>query len=396
MIDTLLVACNYLFAVGMPVTHIAGYAAVFAGLCLSWKYLKELRDEPLFLWLLVFVFYATLRSLFSGEPQIGFTATFGYFAHWLLPFLLGFCLKERNAVKRSFWLFYWMFVVIAVLSVLAYFGLSIREIVPRVFFAHEGLLKGLRSHIAFGAVCVVMSFISLGQGMLRDDLPRQKRTLFFMVALLFTGALFLTGSRSYYIAAAVTYPAVGIYWAVRTGQWRWLAAGVAGIACIVTLLYFCTPFLRSRIQHTGPKDNNVVERVVLYRVALWEVRDNPLFGWGPGQGIRQTKYFDRLPERRDVQKHPHLHNFYLNLAADFGLIGLVLFGGMIYLILRSAWDIGLHDPEPFFRAFGFAVFWGFLGVLVGDCFDTLLRGPGTAMEVFWLAGLVLGRSRELR
>jgi O-antigen ligase len=396
MIDTLLVACNYLFAVGMPVTHIAGYAAVFAGLCLFWKYLKELRDEPLFLWLLVFVFYATVRSLFSGEPQIGFAATFGYFAHWLLPFILGFCLKENRTVKRLFWVSYGTFVVIAVLAVLAYFGLFTDQLIPGVYFAREGLLKGLRSHIAFGAACIVMSFISLGQGLLRTDLARQKRALFILLSLFFTGAIFLTGSRSYYIAAAVTYPALGIYWAVRTGQWRWLVSGAAGMACIVVLLYFYTPFLRNRIQHTGPQDNNVIERMTLYRVAFWEVRDNPLFGWGPGQGIRQTKYFDQLAARRDVQKHPTLHNFYLNLAADLGLTGLALLIIILYLILGRAWRTARHDPDPFLRAFGFALFWGFLGVLVGDCFDTLLRGPHTAMELFWLTGLLFGQSKERR
>jgi O-antigen ligase len=156
------------------------------------------------------------------------------------------------------------------------------------------------------------------------------------------------------------------------------------------LLYAALPGLQQRISHTGPRDNNVRERVALYQVAVWEIGTRPLTGFGPGQGIRQKQFFERLPEKqRTVQRHPHLHSFHLNLAADMGLTGTVLFTGILIVLLLGLKKVSVVS-SGFERMLATGLIWGFAGVLIGDCFDTLLRGPGVAMELFWLAGLALG------
>ena len=54
----------------------------------------------------------------------------------------------------------------------------------------------------------------------------------------------------------------------------------------------------------------------------------PLFGFGPGQGIKQKEFFEKLPEgeRYFPNRHPALHLFYLNLAAD------LVWRGSLYLL----------------------------------------------------------------
>lgn len=386
-------ALNYIFAVSIPFSHIGGYVAAGLGMFLVAKFWNELRREKLVLFIAVFLCYGTLRNLFSGEPSIGYGVMFGYFAHWLLPFMLGYGLTNNTAFRRSFWLFYGTFVVIIALSILAFFG-YFYPFVAGACLTEQGLLKGLRSHISLGSICLLLSFMSTGQLVYRQDLRPRTRTLMAVATLFFLGALFLTGSRGYYIAAFLSYTGFAVYYLLQTRRWKLFFAAAASTAVCITILFFASPTLRARIHNTNAGDNNVVERISLYRVAVAEIKARPVTGFGPGQGIRQKEFFNILPEeRRDVQRHPHLHCFYLNFAADFGLAGALL---LVLIMGQALCDIRRlsFSADDFTRAFAAGFFWAFIGVLIGDSFDTLLRGPGTAMEYFWLAGLLLGRKRD--
>jgi hypothetical protein len=110
--------------------------------------------------------------------------------------------------------------------------------------------------------------------------------------------------------------------------------------------------------------------------------------------VLQSAYYDRLPaEMQAVRKHNHLHSFYLNFCADFGLTGGAILFIIVLSLLTKLWRAGLSG-RGFPSALAFGVFWGAAGILAGDCFDTLLRGPATAMELFWLIGLTCGINRE--
>ena len=89
---------------------------------------------------------------------------------------------------------------------------------------------------------------------------------------------------------------------------------------------------------------------------------------------------------------PHLHSFYLNLAADFGLTGLVIF-----FVITFAWLKKIHRcftvGAGINRVVAFGLFWGVIGILAGDMMDTFLRGPRVGMDLFWLTGLLFGSTK---
>jgi len=204
----------------------------------------------------------------------------------------------------------------------------------------------------------------------------------------------LTGSRGYYISAAIVFSLFAVIWSVRNKKIQYLVVFAVAVSLCAVLLYKFNPEVKHRITRTGSSDNNITERLYLYKVALSEIKDRPLFGCGPGQGIRQKAYFETLPENmRNLGRHPALHSFYLNLTADFGLAGLLIFIIIIALIFKRLLTI-LHLSDNPANVFAFGLFWGLIGLLIGDCFDTILRGPGVAMEFFWALGIVFRLSNE--
>src|SRR3989339_1863779 len=329
---------NLLLGVSIHFTHITGYVLGGIAVLLSWFYFRKLKEEKFLIYLGVFIIYGLIRAVFSTEPAIAYNTVFAYFSHWVIPFILGYIVSSEIAFRRTFWTYYTAFFVLVAFSVLAYFGLFFQKIGPDLYLAREGLLKGLNSHIGLAGLCLMFSFFALGQALYADNLSVSKKRFFILSVFFFLGALFLTGSRGYYLSAIFVYSVFGVSVLVAAGK---RAAGllifsIIGAACLVSALYFLAPGIEERINHTDLNDNNVQERLVIYGVALREIKARPLFGFGPGLGIKQKEFFDHVPEeRQNVKTFPHLHSFYLNLAADFGLTGLAIFSVIAFTWLKK-------------------------------------------------------------
>lgn len=387
---TIISFLNMLFAATIPVTHISGYAAGVGALVVAWPYRRPLLAEPAVAALGLMIVYSAVRTIVSSEPAVGWGAVYGYIAHWVLPLLLGYLAGRAvpALMPRLITVLSAGFMALFAVTFTAYLGLMPGIVtIPGLgefVFVESGLFKGLHSHIALAALCLILIFV-------HAHLWVENRRPFSLAVIgVCVVVLVLTGSRGYYIAAIVSGAAFALWHAVTRRKYKQLFAGIGLAAAVAVLAYAAVPTLRARIHGAGPQDNNVRERLALYSVAVSEIKDRPLTGFGPGQGIRQSAYFARLePDMRGVGRHPHLHSFYLNLLADTGFIGCMLFAAIIVTLLRRLWRAGAGGPS-YAATLGRGLFWAFIGVLVGDCFDTLLLGPRVAMELFWLAGLAMG------
>ena len=80
------------------------------------------------------------------------------------------------------------------------------------------------------------------------------------------------------------------------------------------------------------------------RLPYWEagaamVRAEPAFGIGIGRFYRQIWAFS---PRQEALRQPqeNAHNYYLQVAAELGLAGLVAFLALLGAVLRAAWRAG--------------------------------------------------------
>lgn len=105
---------------------------------------------------------------------------------------------------------------------------------------------------------------------------------------------------------------------------------------------------------------------------------NPEFRWMPGRGV--------VPRQ--------LHNMYLEVATETGLLGFACFGGMLFLALRSLNRARHRGSSRETRVFGEALHFAFVGLLLASLFV-----PNEYNKYVWIftgLGVALGRiaSRE--
>ena len=105
----------------------------------------------------------------------------------------------------------------------------------------------------------------------------------------------------------------------------------------------------------------------------WEIfKENPILGVGLGNEVfyaKKSGLFERLGLKQELQKQP-IHNMYLLILSELGLIGLILFLMFIFLTLKNIlkrmesviWltllGLGLFDHFLWTIPVGQVMFWG--------------------------------------
>jgi O-antigen ligase len=185
-------------------------------------------------------------------------------------------------------------------------------------------IPGPFSHYqTFAGVLLVGFFLVLGR------IVSSRRASWHWLALAtIVWTLFLTLTRGSWVAAAVTVTA---YVLVRARRYftAYLAAAVLATALVVVLV----PATGERIRSIADvRDSSNYDRLCMLRAGLDMVAERPLFGLGPGM----------VEERYPIYRHPtaprftvpHLHNAFLQLAAERGLTSLAAY---LWLMAAGGW-----------------------------------------------------------
>jgi putative inorganic carbon (HCO3(-)) transporter len=230
------------------------------------------------------------------------------------------------------------------------------------------------------------------------------RVAAFIVGVFALVAVWLTASRGGLVALAAAIMAA----VVLSGRWRALVLVVASMFAAVTVFYFAA-FAPQNIRDRVTSPSQGQERIKEGRTTIWQVawrafEDNPVKGVGAGNfPVVSGQYLLRpgVLARTDeiIGETPKVvHNIYLEVAAELGLIGLGLFiwilGFAIWSMLAAARSFA-RAGDGRLQAVAICISVGVIGILAADVFISdqyskelwLLMGLGPAM-------LHMARDRE--
>ena len=326
----------------------------FVALCICWLFrfranwenIKPLHKVPLLLSLYLFVAYECTSLFWSNEFTIGIENVISM-RHCFLPVLLW---PVMNQWKKIVWsiVFGVLFLnlsqsVETVEWILK--GKPIQSMRTSGYFGGHPPTAGLWS--AISSICIVYLFIN-AKGRIR----------YFLVtafALSLLGVILSSGRANLVGLSLATGVAIVIFFCkgVNFKKLFCYAASIALTFLLILQIPYVGTFFNYRINQVKANYEDFVEKgdptsSVGVRLVWWEssiraFNAQPLFGIGQGSmpvwlsKDDALKKYRRINQKwyRNVKSASHIHNTYLSILAEGGLVGILLLLSTISLLIKS-------------------------------------------------------------
>jgi putative inorganic carbon (HCO3(-)) transporter len=230
--------------------------------------------------------------------------------------------------------------------------------------------------------------------------PGHFRYVALFAVVCISAGVALSLSRGSWLGLVLAIGAMALAWGPRT---RRLVAPTAAALVLVGMLGVLgalPPALADRVtsitnnfgifdaRDVRPTAENfaVVERMAHWQ-AGWEMfLDHPIFGVGPGN---YPAVYDRYAIPGWRESLGHAHNYYINMAAEAGLAGLIALLVVLALAYRATLRQIRRATEPFRRALAIGLLGSLVVLSVHNMFDNLLV-HGVGIQIGMLLGLIGG------
>jgi O-antigen ligase len=299
-----------------------------------------------YLWQLVGIFY-------SPDKSVGWYYLFSRLSLFLFPLVL--LIPVEKIVKNGLLLLR-LFALSTTFFILSCFGFAFYESISLlngklIFLPHlpgEWWMNyfyssqfSINQHPSYLALYVILSVFIALEAWFDLTLKTTRRIFWLLGASLLVVSVHFLSSRSGITVLILLLPA---YLLIKL--YRKLKFLIIGIIIIVTLLFvFLTVKTNIRLNdlYHGVRSGAIKkmalkdERIVIWNAALNPVRENLILGVGTGGvDLVMSKEYLKIGAKELLKGRYNIHNQYLEILLENGLIGLILFLAMIgYMIYIS-------------------------------------------------------------
>ncbi|HEX4809443.1 MAG TPA: O-antigen ligase family protein [Bryobacteraceae bacterium] len=331
--DRVLLAVAILAAGLIQVSIAASQIFLGMGVALFLIFRRKLPFPRIWIPLLLFFIWTLLADALCPDPLGGYPQIKKFFVFLFIPLMYGVFRQQFNKV------YYLMIAWTVAASASGLLGLV--QFVSKYEMArHTGQdfyvmyvgrrITGFESHwMTFGALQLSVLSLLLAQWFFSNR--RMPGWAYSSVAIL-SAAILLGWTRSIWLA---TVPAI-LYLV-----WFWRPKMTLAFPVLAVIVFFVAPAgtrarLTSLVAPHGDTDSNR-HRVVTFLTGVEMVKAHPWFGIGPEEIKRNFDAYVPADIRRPlpVGYYGHLHNIYVQYAAERGLPGLFL---ILWFIGQTVWD----------------------------------------------------------
>jgi len=333
---------------------------------------RRVRFGPMGGLLTLYLFSVIISLFFTKNLFLGWYVFVIQIQLFAFLFLSTNFIDTPNMLFRTVWVYLLASTISASMAVFQRLGLIAYASVKM-----EGRSSGAESDPNYFALSLGMAlFLALGMT-LASKRKFAKFCVLGICALSGVGML-LSVSRG----AVVAFGATLIYILVKARRWN-----IALLALVVAGLL--VPFVPQELYHRlSPEfisqDGSAMYRFYAAKAAIQIWTKSPLIG--AGQGSFMSLVTDYLPvwlrSARQV-----VHNTYLEVLAEEGLLGIVGFGGALVLGFRTLWRTraaALRAGKPEIANLTYGVELAFFMLLIGDIF----LSSQTEKQVWLMFGII--------
>jgi hypothetical protein len=209
----------------------------------------------------------------------------------------------------------------------------------------------------------------LSLGLLVWEKRLRYMALLWMAILVFLLAIVMTYSRAVVVCLALS----GVHFAFKYGMARRgfrivAVAAVIGVCLLPLIPENYGERLMSLINEDVHTDSSLQRRWSYHVIGLHLLENNPLMGVGPGNFQQEYMSESFRYETDTFQGGRLLHNLYLSIAAQSGLITLIAFVFLGVTTLRSLWRMQGSRYEPGIQRISVMLEMGLVSFLLNSFF----------------------------
>lgn len=334
--------------------------------------------------MLLFLAWGAVTTFFSASPARSILELMRISSFFLLFILVFNSLETKAEIRKLIGVWFLVFGAVALYGIWQHFGQGVVRIYS-VFSNPNGL----------GEFCFITAPLVVSLGIYEEKGRRKSFYCLLFCLLLLT--LFLTGSRASWLSTLVAVVAVGIL-----AKKRKLAFSAVGLSALVGLAVVVSPGIGSVFGQVLRLSGGLSFRPFLWASALGLIRDHPFLGVG------LNALGEVLPHYSSVQipsiyahlsgflKSGAVHNFYLQIVAQMGIAGLLLFLYFLkvsFVEIRAMWRREKDRHSKAILTAGLALI---LATIAHAFFETShVLGSGSDSTYFWiLLGSIYAMGRQ--
>ncbi|MBA7497374.1 hypothetical protein ES704_00102 [subsurface metagenome] len=413
IISTPLVFYPYLVRIFNPAKELAFNILVIIGLML-WKLKMVSKEEvkiapsPLNFPVLVFITICTFSLFWSNSPMVSLLELPLFLVGPILYFIVVNNIRGEHQINRL------LTTLLIISSLLGIYGIFQYNGIDFSFWkANIGRQQvfGLFGNVNYFAEYLIVP-LPLAISLFLACQNRRHKTLLLVGILAMGGSLILTFTRGSYLAIGISSIFMFLLYLVSQGkgfikEHKKIFILVLALIILITFLFA----LPNPLNKPGTVISKIKGRISVAqftqgsslkrRIAIWKfttlmIKDHPIFGSGLGtfkyNSLNyQAKFFDQ-GENRSLYPYgiaDKVHNEYLQLGAELGILGLGIFFWIIITYFSYGIKLLKRTKDRYKQGILIGLMGGIMAVLVDAIFGFPLHLPAT-LVLFWLfIGLIV-------
>jgi O-antigen ligase len=360
---------------GTSAFTIAGFCALFIWLITGEFYRKRgiyLKSAWL-LPVLAIVMLLWIGLLWSTDPSGLGQKYAGKSYYWLFGLIVASIDFENDKPDKMFWCYLCGLLLNAIIGLL-----QVIKFIPNISqWTGTGFYGGYNTL----AILLVLGML-VASFYFKTSVHRSHKILFAVLTVIYFLQLISLQGRGGYLSFLILAPLIIYQFAKKIKT--------AVIIYIIALVMMASsPVVRDRIHEfimnfkaqssnsaeiaNGEKYSEYVDRIYMWRWAGHLFLKNPIWGVGTGG------YNKALLAAGGDREIAHPHNNILYVAVSFGVIGLIVYGWLFWVLLKIGWQ---HKEN----VTGFFILSSALVILVGGLVDTPILDAGGAFLLSMTVG----------
>ena len=209
--------------------------------------------------------------------------------------------------------------------------------------------------------------------------------MFAGIILSFSRMGFIATLSSLFVMGTLVLGTRQLSWVTGVRRRRWVAVGMVAALVLAGFVFLPPERLIQRFAKFVSTDGLTSEgRTDLWAETIPLIKAYPVFGCGLG-GYETA--FSRFKISGVLVTDDYVHNDYLQLLAELGLVGFAIGAALAFSVVRIALRSAVTSLDPEARYFAMACVGALAAIVLHSLADFNLYIPANAMLLAWIAGM---------